>query len=322
MNYEQTLTQLALADERIVVMTAENRAAIRTIDKSLHERFIDVGICEQTLVGTAAGLALRGRKPVVHALAPFLTMRAFEFIRTDVAFPHLPVKLVGSIAGFLSDANGPTHQAVEDVALMKSIPGMHIFAPADEQDLLLGLPHVLSDDNPWYIRFNSSPAAVDHHPFELGKAEVLTEGSDVAILTYGLLLAEAMRAEEILRSNGVSARVVNLRTLNPLDEETIVQAAKDAGLLVTIEDHFQSGGLYSIVAELMFDRRLLPEVMPINLGNRWFKPALLRDTLQHEGFTGDQIARRILERLQSHNPPSATISVPSPEIVSEVDINA
>src|ERR1700730_2931308 len=122
--YEEVLKECALADEHIVVMTAENRAAIRNLPAHLGERFIDVGIAEQTMIGAAAGLALRGRIPIVHSLATFLTLRAFEFIRTDVGMAGLRVKLVGALAGFLSEANGPTHQALEDLALMRGIPGM------------------------------------------------------------------------------------------------------------------------------------------------------------------------------------------------------
>src|SRR5882762_8328406 len=134
MSYEKLLTETALRDERIVVMTAENRALVRNVQKALGNRFIDTGITEQTMIGMAAGLALRGRIPIVHALAPFLTMRAFEFIRTDVGIAHLPVKLSGYIPGLLSDGNGPTHQAIEDVSILLGIPGMEVYAPADEND--------------------------------------------------------------------------------------------------------------------------------------------------------------------------------------------
>src|SRR5215475_6827937 len=140
--YEALLLDLARADERIVVMTAENRAPIRSVPSQLGDRFVDTGITEQTMIGMAAGLALRGRIPVVHALASFLTMRAFEFIRTDAGIPNLPVKLSSFIPGFLSDANGPTHQAIEDIALMRGIPNMTVFAPADEQDLVGMLPQI------------------------------------------------------------------------------------------------------------------------------------------------------------------------------------
>src|SRR5215471_5206533 len=151
MTYEQVLLETAERDERIVVMTAENRAAIRSLPGKLGARFVDVGICEQTMMGVAAGLALRGRIPIVHALAAFLTMRAFEFIRTDVGIAQLPVKLIGGVPGFLSEANGPTHQAIEDIAILRSIPGMQIVCPSDEKELVRALPAVLASAGPVYV---------------------------------------------------------------------------------------------------------------------------------------------------------------------------
>ena len=143
-----------------MVLTAENRAAIRNLPAPLGQRFIDVGICEQTMMGAAAGLALRGRVPVAHALATFLTLRAFEFIRTDVGIAGLPVKLVGAVPGFLSEANGPTHQAMEDVALMRGIPGMQVVCPGDEDELAGALPAILHSPQPTYIRFAPGPARI------------------------------------------------------------------------------------------------------------------------------------------------------------------
>src|SRR5581483_7787888 len=151
--YEEFLKERALRDEALVVMTAENRAVIRNLPPVLGPRFIDVGICEQTMIGAAAGLALRGRTPVAHALATFLTMRAFEFIRTDVGIPGLPVTLVGGVPGFLSEANGPTHQALEDVAIMRGIPGMQVFCPADREELISGMQAVLDSKKPTYVRY-------------------------------------------------------------------------------------------------------------------------------------------------------------------------
>ena len=202
-------------------MTAENRAAIRTLPERLGPRFIDVGIAEQTLVGMAAGLALRGRIPVIHALAAFLTQRAFEFIRIDVGIPGLPVKLVGSFPGFVSEANGPTHQAIEDVALMRGIPNMKVFCPADLDDLLIGLDTVLRDPAPYYIRYNAQSPVVTHTPdFAPGRAEVLAEGRDATFLAYGVLFSECHQAAERLRKNGLSVGLVNLRTLKPVDRES------------------------------------------------------------------------------------------------------
>lgn len=295
--YQDALAALAREREDVVVMTAENRAAIPSLSVALGPRFIDVGICEQTLVGAAAGLALRGRTPVVHALATFLVMRAFEFIRTDVGLGRLPVKLVGYIPGFLSEANGPTHQALEDVALMRGVPGMRVFCPADASELAEALPTLLADRSPWYVRYNSLPPAVLHCPFAIGEAEVLSEGDGVALLTYGFLLREAVKARAILESRGVAVRLLNLRTLKPLDEEAVKEAARGTELLVTLEDHFETGGLFSIVAELLARSRITVRVLPLALPERWFTPALLDDVLSHEGFTGSRIAERVLGAL-------------------------
>jgi transketolase len=291
--YESLLGELAQIDPRVVVLTAENRSAIRNLPAILGDRFVDVGIAEQTLVGMSAGLALRGRVPVAHSLATFLTMRAFEFIRTDVGIPGLPVKLVGSVPGFLSEANGPTHQALEDVALMRGIPGMRVFAPADDEDLLLGLPRVLADPAPWYVRFNVRRAVVSHAAFHLGRAEVVSEGRDVAILTYGVLFEQAVEAARLLTEDGVSVTLLNMRTLEPFDDEAVLEAARSTGFLVTLEDHFERGGLYAIVCELLVRRRLSPVVVPFALSARWFAPGLFDDVLRAEGFRGDQIAGRV-----------------------------
>lgn len=302
MTYADVLLQAAQSDPRIVVLTAENRAAIRSLPDQLGPRFVDVGIAEQALVGIAAGLALRGRVPVCHALAAFLTMRAFEFVRTDVGLPGLPVKLVGGVPGILSDGNGPTHQALEDVALMRGIPGMVVFCPADEEDLAIGLPHVLASPQPVYIRHNGLRPAVQHSAdFAVGRAELLADGEDVAILAYGPLLAQAWEAAQRLQAAGRSVRLLNMRTLQPVDEEAIVAAALETKLLVTVEDHFLTGGLYSIVAEVLLRNQLLAPVLPIAFPDRWFRAGLLHEVLVHESLTGSQIAAAVLARLESVN---------------------
>jgi transketolase len=297
-SYGEALQSLAARRDGLIVMTAENRAPIRSLPAALGPRFVDVGICEQTLIGAAAGLALRGRTPVAHALAAFLTLRAFEFIRTDVGIARLPVKLVGYVPGFLSEANGPTHQALEDMALMRGIPGMKVVCPADEAELVAALPAIVDDPAPCYVRYNAFPAAVRHRePFAFGKAEVLADGGDVAILTYGFLLREAEAARVRLEEQGVAVRLVNLRTLAPVDEEAIVESVRKTRLTVTVEDHFGSGGLSSIVAEVLLRRRMTGNVHAIHLGERWFQPALLPAVLENEGFTGPRLAARILEAL-------------------------
>lgn len=299
MTYEETLLRLAQADESVVVMTAENRAAIRGLPARLGGRFIDVGIAEQTMIGVAAGLSLRGRTPVCHSLAAFLTLRAFEFIRTDVGIAGLPVKLVGGVPGFLSEANGPTHQAIEDVAILRGIPGMRVFCPADRAELVEALPAVLAEKGPVYVRFNGREPAVERHqPFAFGRAEVLAEGDDVCILTYGTLVREAVGARAALAARGLSAGLVNVRSLWPLDEAAVLRAAT-ARLVVTVEDHFEDGGLATLVAEVLMRARRTARVLPLALPRRWFVPALLDDVLLHEGFTPDRIAQRILAAVES-----------------------
>lgn len=302
MSYEELLTQLALADENIVVMTAENRALVRNLPQVLGKRFIDTGITEQTMVGAAAGLALRGRTPIIHALTAFLTMRAFEFVRTDVGIANLPVKLSGFIPGFLSDGNGPTHQAIEDIALMRGIPNMTVFAPSDEDDLVKMLPYIWGSKSPAYTRINTRKTDHVHSEYIPGKAEVIAEGTDVTILTYGLLFEQALIAVEMLRTEGLSVGLVNMRSLKPVDEQAILNAAK-SNLVVTLEDHFVTGGLYSIIAEVLLKNKQTANVLPLALHEKWFRPALLPDVLQYEGFTGKQIAEKILGYQTQHVQP-------------------
>lgn len=292
--YEELLKEIALKNERIVVMTAENRALIRNLPTVLGNRFIDTGITEQCMIGAAAGLALRGRKPIVHALASFLTMRAFEFIRTDVGISGLPVKFTSFVPGFLSDGNGPTHQAIEDISLMRGIPAMQIFAPADNDDMLLMLPQIWDNESPAYMRANTRAAVYKHVPFELGKAEVVSVGKDVTILVYGMLFEQALVAKELLEKSGLQVGLANMRSLVPVDEAFILETAKRGSLMVTLEDHFITGGLYSIMAEVLLKNQVTARVLPIALENRWFKPGLLSEVLEFEGFTANKIADRIL----------------------------
>ncbi|HEY4060605.1 MAG TPA: transketolase C-terminal domain-containing protein [Puia sp.] len=293
MTYEELLIETALADERIIVMTAENRALVRNVPAAIGPRFIDTGITEQTLVGMAAGLALRGRIPVIHALAPFLTMRAFEFIRTDVGIARLPVKLSGYIPGFLSDGNGPTHQSIEDIAIMRGIPGMEVYAPADEDDLVRMLPAIWASDAPSYVRINHKKGSHIHGAFERGKAEVIREGTDVTLLVYGFLFENALKTADLLEKEGLSVGLVNMRSLKPVDEEELIRCALHSGMLVTIEDHLLTGGLYSIVAETLLKHRMTAAVLPLALNERWFTPGLLGEVLETEGFTPERMADKI-----------------------------
>lgn len=181
---------------------------------------------------------------------------------------------------------------------MRGIPHMQVFCPADEQDMLLALPHIISSPQPTYIRYNGLKPVIEHEAnFEIGRAEQVSDGSDVAILVYGMLFAQAWEAKALLESEGLSVRLINVRMPKPIDEEAVLHAARETNLLVTLEDHFLTGGLYSIVAETLLRHGETADVLPFALDERWFRPALLPDVLRYEGFTGEQIAARILERV-------------------------
>lgn len=294
LDYENALGMVVEDDDKFIVMTAENRAPIRNLPNRLGDRFIDVGICEQTMIGAAAGLALRGRIPVVHALSSFLTLRAFEFIRTDVGISALPVKMVGTFSGLLSEANGPTHQAIEDVSLMRGIPNVNVWCPADEADMLIGLEYILKDPNPYYIRYNNMNPVVQHQNyFQIGQAEVLSEGNDITLLTYGVSFGMCYGAAELLREKGLSIGLVNMRTLKPIDKEILIKISKRSTLVVVVEDHFKIGGLYSILAEILLEHRISVRSMSIAFDGKWFKPAMFTDVLAYEGFSDEAISNKI-----------------------------
>ena len=295
MSYEKLITEIALQDERYILMTAENRALLKSIPQhqELKKRFIDTGITEQCMIGMAAGFALRGRIPVVHALAAFLTMRAYEFIRTDIGIAGLPVKLSGFIPGFLSDGNGPTHQAIEDVSIMRGIPGMQVFCPADEEDMLLMLPEIWSSPHPSYLRVNIAKPVISHsRNFTIGKAEVISIGSDITFLVYGMLFPYVLQAKEMLEEQGYSIGLVNMRSLKPVDEKIIIEVTQRSELTLVVEDHFQTGGLFSIVAEVLLRNQMTAKVQSFSLGEKWFKPGRLQEVLEYEGFTAEKIAKR------------------------------
>jgi transketolase len=221
-------------------------------------------------------------------------MRAFEFIRTDVGIPSLPVKLSGFIPGFLSDGNGPTHQALEDISLMRGIPNMEVYAPADEDDLVKMLPYIWSTSRPAYVRINTRATDYIHSDYEPGKAEIVASGNDITFLTYGLMFEQCLQAMKLLTQEGKSVGLINFRSLKPFDESALLQAVAGSKLLITVEDHFLTGGLYTIVAETLLKHKTTADVMPFALAERWFKPALLPDVLKHEGFMGKQIAEEVI----------------------------
>ncbi len=178
---------------------------------------------------------------------------------------------------------------------------MTVFAPADEDDMVKMMPAIWSSDKPAYTRINTRTTAYVHEPFEQGKAEVIETGTDVTILTYGLLFEQALIAVEILKSEGLSVGLVNMRSLKPVDEQAILDVVDNCDLIVTLEDHFLTGGLYTIVAEVLLKHQKTAKVLPFALNEKWFKPALLPAVIENEGFSGKQVAETILGYQTSHN---------------------
>ncbi len=298
MKYEKKLFDIVSNDEKFIVMTAENRAPIKNISHKLGKRFIDTGITEQCMVGAAAGLALRGRIVVAHALASFLTLRSYEFIRTDIGIAKLPVKLIGFVPGILSDGNGPTHQAIEDISLMRSIPNMRIFCPCDEEELSNGLESILFDPYPWYVRYVSCSTSIKNKQlFKIGKSEVLSNGEDAAIITYGFLTNSVYESLKILESQKVKVTLINLRTLSPIDEALIEKIIKKFKIVFTVEDHFLKGGIYSIIGEICLKNNILTKVVPISFGENWFKPGRLQEALNYAGFSPNKLSECIMEEI-------------------------
>jgi transketolase len=300
--YETCLLQCIHDDERVVIMTAENRGHMRELPYHIADRFIDVGIAEQTMIGAAAGMAKRGCTVVTHALAAFLTLRPLEFIRDDVGIPAYPVIMVGMVPGVLSDGNGPTHQAIDDIHHMRGIPNINVFCPADITELVDGMHCIVRRREPWYVRYHATPRAVEHsQPFTVGQAVTMygAEHGDVdaTLLTYGYMTTHVIDAASILASQGYRIRVVNMRTLQPYDAAAILHAVNTSTLLVTVEDHLRIGGLYSIVAETLLAARRTADVLPIDLGDTWFPAGRLNEVLDIMGLHADGIVERIQHHL-------------------------
>ncbi len=297
--YEELLLRHCTMSNDVMVLTAENRGHMRTVPPMLGERFIDVGIAEQTMIGMAAGMAVRGRTVVTHALAAFITMRAYEFIRDDVGIPNASVLMVGMVPGILSDGNGPTHQAIEDVAIMRGIPNVGVFCPTDIDEFVEGMDYLITDGKPCYVRYIGLPPVFKHtEPFIPGLAEVIHSTSDhqvdVTILTYGFMARIAVTLVPLLEAKDLRVRVVNMRTLKPVDEQRIITEARNTNLLVTLEDHLQTGGLFSIVGEVLLHNHIQDHapVMPIALPT-WFRPGRLQEVLAYEGLNAVALAVRI-----------------------------
>ena len=253
----EVLVDAARANPLILALTADlgNSTKIQRFKAAFPERFFNVGIAEQNLMAVAAGLAATGFTPVVCSYATFATLRAAEFVRTDIGYGARNVKIIGTLAGVAYGQGGPSHHAIEDLSIMRGIPGMVVLAPADGHEMGAALLAALAHAGPVYLRTGRGVEpdlpALHGLPFEIGKARELAAGSDVALLAIGPCLHEALRAGRRAARHGVSVRVLNMASIKPLDRAAVLAAVLEVGRVITIEDHAIVGGLGSAVAEVI-----------------------------------------------------------------------
>ena len=263
-SYGAALVELAKDHPDVVVLDADLAAATKTgiFKKAYPDRHFDCGIAESNMMATAAGMAAMGLVPFASRFAMFAAGRAFEQVRNSIGYPHLNVKIGATHGGISVGEDGASHQCCEDFALMRSIPGMTVLCPADDVEAKAAVKAAYEHEGPVYLRFGRLALPVFHDEatfkFEIGKGEQLTEGSDVAIIATGLEVNEALIAAEQLKNEGIHARVINLCTIKPLDEELVVKAAKECGAVVTCEEHSILGGLGEAVAAVLGEQCPIP----------------------------------------------------------------
>ena len=263
-SYGNALAELGTEHDNVVVLDADLAAATKTgVFKKAHpDRFIDCGIAESNMIGVAAGLATTGKVPFASSFAMFAAGRAFEQVRNSVGYPHLNVKIGATHAGISVGEDGATHQCNEDIALMRTIPGMVVINPADDVEARAAVRAAYEHQGPVYMRFGrlAVPVINDRpdYKFELGKGIVLREGKDLTIIANGLCVAPALEAAEKLAADGIDAKVINIHTIKPLDEDLVVAAAKETGKVVTVEEHSIIGGLGGAVCECLAEKAPVP----------------------------------------------------------------
>lgn len=251
--FADEMTQLAKTDSRLVLLSGDIGNKLFDKFKSVDEsRFYNCGVAEANMMGVAAGMALSGLRPFVYTITPFTTTRCFEQIRVDACYHHVPVVIVGTGSGLSYAELGPTHHSLEDMAILRTLPGMRVLAPCDATELRLALRAVLNDDSPTYIRIGKKGEPDIHQAppeFKIGKAIVIRPGNDVSLMCAGNMMGETIKASELLAAAGVSAEVVSFHTVKPLDTGYLAHAASKFRLLAAIEEHSIIGGFGSAVAE-------------------------------------------------------------------------
>ena len=294
-SYGEALRDLADQYPELVVLDADLAAATKTgiFKKAYPTRFFDCGIAEANMMGVAAGLAASGKIPFASTFAMFAAGRAYEIVRNSIGYPHLNVKIGATHAGISVGEDGATHQCNEDIALMRTIPGMTILNPADDVEAKAAVEAAIQYEGPVYLRFGRLAAPIFNDPatyrFTIGKGLTLKDGSDLTLIATGLMVSEAIKAAEQLETAGIHARVLNIHTIKPLDTDLICKAAAETGLLVTVEEHSIIGGLGSAVCETVSEHQPTP-VVRIGVNDEYGHSGPAVDLLQEFGLCADHIA--------------------------------
>ena len=295
-SYGEALKELGALHEDIVVLDADLANATKTdiFKKAFPERHFDCGIAEADMICVAAGLSTTGLVPFASSFAMFAAGRAFEQVRNSIGYPHLNVKIGATHGGISVGEDGASHQCCEDFALMRSIPGMVVMSPADDMEAKAMVRAAYEHKGPVYMRFSRYGAPIIHNAdsftFEIGKGEVLREGTDVAIIANGLLVAEVLDAADILAKQSVSAMVINMATVKPLDEELVLKAAKECGKVVTCEEHSVIGGLGEAVCAVIAQHGLACPVERIGVNDEFGHSGPAGELLEQLGLSKKHIA--------------------------------
>lgn len=297
-SFGNALVELGKEHENLVVLDADLAGATKTatFKKAFPERHIDCGIAEANMIGIAAGLATTGKVPFASSFAMFAAGRAFEQIRNSVAYPQLNVKIGATHAGISVGEDGATHQCNEDIALMRTIPGMVVINPADDVEARAAVKAAYEHQGPVYLRFGRLAIPVindeENYKFELGKGIVLREGKDVTIVATGLCVGESLQAAEILAKEGIDAEVINIHTIKPLDEDLICASAKKTGKVVTVEEHSIIGGLGSAVCDALSAKQPT-KTLKIGVNDVFGESGPAVELIKKYGLDGESIAKKV-----------------------------
>ena len=297
-SYGNALAELGAEYENLVVLDADLAAATKTgiFKKAFPDRHIDCGIAECNMMGIAAGLATTGKIPFASSFAMFAAGRAFEQFRNSIGYPKLNVKIGATHAGISVGEDGATHQCNEDIALMRTIPGMVVINPADDVEAKAAVRAAIEHEGPVYLRFGRLAVPVINdtpdYKFELGKGVVLREGKDVTIIATGLPVSECLAAADKLAADGIDAKVINIHTIKPLDEDLVVKAAKETGKVVTVEEHSVIGGLGSAVCDVLSEK-CPTQVMKIGINDTFGESGPAVELIKKYGLDADSIYEKV-----------------------------